>query len=82
MYIPPKTVFERGRYESLCAVTGPPAEEILQTAAKDLLEHGPPEKKLKSRFFSINFCPDSFSDIRSVICDSVLEICGKSKIYH
>ncbi len=44
MFIPPKTVFERGRYESLCAVTGPPAEEILQTAAKDLLEHGPPEK--------------------------------------
>ena len=37
MYIPPKTEFRQGGYEYVCAVTEPPAEEILRRAAENLL---------------------------------------------
>jgi len=37
MYIAPEAEFRQGGYESICAVTAPPAEEILCRAAEDLL---------------------------------------------
>ena len=37
MYIAPEAEFRQGGYESICAVTVPPAEEILRRAAENLL---------------------------------------------
>lgn len=38
MYIAPGTEFRQGGYESICAVTAPPAEAILRRAAENLLQ--------------------------------------------
>ena len=38
MYIAPEAEFRQGGYESICAVTAPPAEEILRRAAENLLQ--------------------------------------------